>query len=317
MKMFRILRYAPLAAMCIVGSIWPAGATTDVNVLKYGVVKIRNNKTGQEGSGFIVALDKNKNIAYIITVAHVVGEDDSPSITFYSRVDKKVLVASMFKQDLQKDGSDRGLALLTVNHDIPTDAIALPLDTVGLHVGGDAISIIGSPRSSVSWAIIVGNIKGLDGSDILFSGDISEGVSGGPVTKDNKMICGIVTATGRESIAIPATQIRDFLKGVPGSGIPFQDGLPPSANRLKCISGESAGCISYFTEVKDECDERSGKQYPSCMARANCWRNRGFALMASEDSCDEKRYSYNAVACIQSKQKAAQLTAKFCDSQEQ
>jgi Trypsin-like peptidase domain len=297
-------------------AISPAPLPTDVEALKPGVVKIRNNSTGQEGSGFVVAIDTEKKIAYIVTAAHVIEDDSHPSVTFFTRPDRPVSAASIFSQEARREGKDRGLSLLWVNRNIPADAKALPLNTSALPAGGDKVFVLGSPRLLASWSVIPGSITGLEGADIIFSADINVGVSGGPVTKDNQTIIGLVTATGTKNVAIPATQIKDFLKGVPGPPIPFLEGPLPSANRVKCVNGDSAGCLSYYKEITSECDSKPGVKYKSCMSRAECWRARGFALSEADDTCDEKRYSYNPVTCIQNKTRAEQLSPKWCDAQE-
>jgi S1-C subfamily serine protease len=297
----------------------PASSPADVNSLKPGVVKIRT-EVGTEGSGFIVAIDGGRKLAHIVTAAHVVDTDPHPKVTFYNSPATSVPAARIYKQNLQRDGSDRGLALLWVYSDVPAEAKALPLYTAKSLASGEKVSVLGSPRAGVSWSVIDGSITGLDGSDIVFSGGISSGISGGPVIKDSRAVVGMVTATGKNGInnvAIPATQIRDFLKGVEGAKIPFIDGLPPSANRLKCIDGDSAGCLSYVKELEAECAEKIGKQYPSCVAKAKCWRERGFELMKADEACDEnKPHAYHPVRCIQFKEQAAQRSPKYCDSLE-
>ena len=187
----------------------------DINLFKIGVVKIRDNITGQEGSGFIIGVDRGKNIVYILTASHVVGDDNHPQVTFFTRQDRMTVAAKVFKENLQMESNDRGLAVLWVNENIPSDVMALPLAPSANLNGGDKIYIVGIPIRRMAWSVIEGSVETREGRDIIFKGNVSQGVSGAPIIKDGAVV-GMVTAGGERPIGIPSSLIDVFIKGAPG-----------------------------------------------------------------------------------------------------
>ena len=303
--------YLGILLSCL--AILSSTLASDVNSLKPGVVRITSN---QEGSGFIVGITSDRKIAYILTAAHVIGSDAEPTVTFFNSP-TPVPAAVIFKQDQKRYGSDRALAVLAVDKNIPPGARPLPLYTKKPPSAGDGISAIGSPGTGAAWSVIPGSVTGLEGTDILFSattGTISGGISGGPITKDNQTVIGMVTASGPNNVAITATHIRDFVRGIPGVNIPYLDGLPPSPSRLQCIKGDAAGCFTYVKELIAECKTKTGAQYPSCDARTKCWRERAFFLQQADD-CDASTTS-NPVHCIAFRREAGQKSPTYCDALE-
>lgn len=174
--------------------------------LKAGVVKIEAG--GKIGTGFIVR--STRNTAYIVTASHVVEGEKHPKIEFLTRRYRLVL-----SNVLALEGGDpKGLALLVVKgpENLPSGLEALPLDPSVSLVGGESVTVIGFPRLAGPWSTIRGNVVSWQGREIVLSGAIDEGISGGPLIKDGKVV-GLVTQTERYGRATPAISIKSFLEG--------------------------------------------------------------------------------------------------------
>ena len=186
-----------------------AQPSNSLEAFRAGVVKIRNS-SGAEGSGFIYQIDRGAKTACIVTAAHVVGDDANPQITFYPQ-HRPVAAEVIYTENLQLEGSDRGLAVLLVNQNVPADAAVLRISGVSL-AWGDKVSIIGMPLGRPAWSIIEGRVEGQSGRDVYLDGNIAKGISGGPLIKDGEVF-GIVTAVRSDiSIAIPSEQINYLLR---------------------------------------------------------------------------------------------------------
>jgi tetratricopeptide (TPR) repeat protein len=180
-----------------------------LEAFRAGVVKIRNS-SGAEGSGFIYAIDRGAKTACIVTAAHVVGEDANPQITFFLQ-DRPVAAKVLHKENIQQEGSDRGLAFLSVDQNVPPHVAVLKISDASLE-GGDKVNVIGMPLGRPAWSIIEGRVEGQSGRDISLDGNIGKGVSGGPLIKNGEVL-GVVTAVMSDiSIAIPSVQIIILLK---------------------------------------------------------------------------------------------------------
>lgn len=197
-----------------------------IEELKKGVVKITARSEGQQlkvGTGFIVRLEKDA--AYIVTASHVVEGDPQPKVVFRGKESKSfpAQVKGM------KGGDPRGVAVLVVLRDLPDDLQAFPVSSDFETNGGEAITVIGFPRTpAVPWAVTPGVVTGQDGEYLVFSGAAAEGNSGGPVLLNGKVIGVVTEVLSQYGYAVPIPILRLALRGW---GVPLQ-AAPNEAKRL-------------------------------------------------------------------------------------
>ena len=181
----------------------------DVQGLKKGVVKITAHVNGitKVGTGVLVRLEKD--VAFIVTASHVIEGDPQPMVQFYAEpghpVPAKVLG--------MEGGDPRGLAVLVVRQTLPNSLRVLPLDAHVPVEAGQSVTVIGFPRmAGAPWAVTVGELVGRKGRDLVFSGAVDEGNSGGPLFKDHQVV-GIVTeASPPFAYAAPAVLVQYVLE---------------------------------------------------------------------------------------------------------
>lgn len=199
----------------------------DIARLQAGVVKVTAKPpqgTANVGTGFIVRADKD--VAYIITAAHVVAGDTHPRVEFFTKRNKPVAAEVL---GLEGDDEVRGLALLVVKgaDALPHGITALSLAGTTRLTGAEDILVIGSSRNAGPWALIKGNISSRQGRDIFFSPSIDSGHSGGPIFQGGKVV-GIV-GSGSQAIGrgITAGSIEDYMEGF---GIGAQESIGSSSS---------------------------------------------------------------------------------------
>lgn len=161
----------------------------DVNALKSAVVRIQNSRFENEvGSGFIVKIDGRS--VYIVTAAHVVRGGNRHRIWLFSK-EHEPLFAEV--RDMQED-ENKGLALLVLQADAQTISglTALKLGSSGDLGNGESAKAIGFPGGVSFWTVESTNIKRLQGSELILSGQLQSGMSGGPVILDQRVV-GLVT----------------------------------------------------------------------------------------------------------------------------
>jgi hypothetical protein len=186
----------------------PAFGQSDARLLS-GVVKITSEYDGKRrvGSGIVIRLEKD--LAYIVTASHVIEGDPQPLVEFFTKRNRPVPA----KVIGMEGGDPRGLASLVVDQDLPADLQVLSFDQSVLVRPGDPVTMIGFPRMvGAPWAITKGEMVGREGKDLVFSGPVDEGNSGGPLLKDQTVI-GIVTeASPPFAYASPAVIARYVLE---------------------------------------------------------------------------------------------------------
>jgi len=161
----------------------------DIEGLKHGVVKITAHVHGQPKVGTGIVVREESGAIFIATASHVIEGDPRPFVQFFSQPTRPVpsVIVGM------EGGNPRGLALLVVREDLPDTIRVLSLNTRAILGSGESVSVIGFPRhAGAPWAVTQGELVGRKGRDLVFSGAIDEGNSGGPVLKDHQVI-GIVT----------------------------------------------------------------------------------------------------------------------------
>jgi hypothetical protein len=181
------------------------GYADDVQSLKAGVVKITANVNGQAKVGTGVVIRQEADAVFIATASHVIEGDPKPTVHFYSQPSRLVPATVVGMEG----GDPRGLAVLVVREDFPDTLRVLPLNS-NLHIeSGEPLTVIGFPRrAGAPWAVTEGELVGRKGRDLVFSGAIDEGNSGGPLLKDHQVI-GIVTeASPPFAYAAPAVLVQ-------------------------------------------------------------------------------------------------------------
>jgi formylglycine-generating enzyme required for sulfatase activity len=183
----------------------------EMTTLETGVVKVIAQVQGIQkiGTGFIVRL--TQEAAHVVTASHVVEGDKTPHVEFYTRRNLPVSA-----QVVGLEGGDpRGLALLAVQgkENLPAGLFALSLASQVQLRGGDELTVIGFPRLAGPWSVSRGNFVSQKGRDLLFTGAIGEGNSGGPLIKNGQVI-GLVTELAESySRATPIAIVKLFLQG--------------------------------------------------------------------------------------------------------
>lgn len=195
----------------------------DIKRLQSGVVRItatEGNKT-KVGTGFIVKLDPD--IAYIVTVAHVVSGDAQPKVQFFTQQD--IYVQATVKHS--EDGDEvTGLALPTIRgkQNLPSGLTALPLTSGVRFSGAEDIMMIGHPRGAGDWVPLKGRIASRKGRYVTVDANIDESNSDGPIIQHGQVV-GLVGGVTRYGRGVTGGSVREYLEG---HGITIQE-APPAA----------------------------------------------------------------------------------------
>ncbi|MEQ1680896.1 MAG: trypsin-like peptidase domain-containing protein, partial [Nitrospira sp.] len=211
LQKFRIFLRLTLCVLLLLVLLGPETLQAeDIAQLQAGVVKVTAKPlqgTANVGTGFIVRVDRDAT--YIVTAAHVVEGDPTPTVTFFLNPQQPFVA-----QVVGIDGGDpQGLAALRVAGPIPDGVVALPLDLTTKVVGGEAVTFIGFPPTLPPWTVSTGTISGLKGPTLAFQALVEEGHSGGPLLLNGQVI-GVVSETrGRQGYAVPVSIVAVALVG--------------------------------------------------------------------------------------------------------
>jgi hypothetical protein len=173
------------------------------------IVATRNGDTVR-GSGFIIALDRERSIATILTSAHVIEG------TIFQAIFSADSVQSPRPTDVVGIDSDNrnGLAVFRVRA-APPGATVLEIAKPG-EPGprpGQWLTLVGYPSASVNPFVKSRTYSGQEGSLYVIDQGVPEGSSGGPVILDGKVV-GVVTATtGDQTYAVPFSSMHTFVQG--------------------------------------------------------------------------------------------------------
>lgn len=182
----------------------------DINTLRSGIVKLVATVDGRQktGTGFIVQHKAGNTL--IVTAAHVVEGDKFPKAEFYARRNDPIETEVLYIEG----GDRRGIALLKLRNtaELPQNVVALPFGSLEGMQDGEDLMTIGFPSGGGSWDVLKISITSREGRDLLLSGDLEEGNSGGPILKQGKVI-GLVTSTDQRGQAIPAQIVTMTLQG--------------------------------------------------------------------------------------------------------
>lgn len=185
----------------------------DVERFKPGVVKITAKSpqgTQKIGTGFIVRLEKD--IAYIITSAHVIAGDSQPVLEFFTKRNVPVYSTVL---GIEGDDELRGLALVAVRgeENLPSGLAALPLASTVPLGGGQDVVVIGFPRSAGPWAVSKGTIASRQGRIVNIGAHLDEGNSGGPLIHNGKVIGMVAGSSQSFSRGLTTFSVVDYLDG--------------------------------------------------------------------------------------------------------
>lgn len=235
----------------------------DVNTLKAGVVRVENGRLKEVGTGFIIKIDGND--VYIITAAHVVKGDQRPLIYLFSQQRDAVQAEVL---DRENDDT-KGLALLRMKVRSTTGIMALRMSHTAQLSGGEDVKVIGFPDGIAFWTVGSGSIARIEGRNLVFSGPIRGGNSGGPVIS-NGLVIGIVTDVSQASAyATRGEAMEPYINGIVSNLIGLSK---PSADQ----SGESPA-----EELAQEAERlnKTGKYEEAIRVATEAIRlDRGFAL---------------------------------------
>jgi hypothetical protein len=182
----------------------------DINTLKTGVVRIENSRLNEVGTGFIVKVDGNQ--VYIVTAAHVVKGDQHPIIYVFNQQHDGLQAEVLDRED----DDIKGLALLRlkVRSSVAVGITALKLSYTSELSGGEDIKVIGFPDATAFWTVVNGSVARIEGRNLVFSGGIRSGASGGPVIL-NGLVIGLVTDISQSSAyAARGEVIEPYVNGI-------------------------------------------------------------------------------------------------------
>lgn len=207
------VRTSPLAhaAWILTLILTPVICAQDINKLKSGVVRIENGKFADEvGTGFIVKIDDTR--VYIVTAAHVVRGSKRHSVYLFSQ-QHEPLSATVI--DREEDDT-KGLAILLLKVDRQTSAklTALKLRNTSDLGNGESVRILGFPGGTSLWTVDSGTVKRLEGRNLVLSGAVRAGSSGGPVILDERAIGLVTDVSQSDAYAARAESIIPYVNGI-------------------------------------------------------------------------------------------------------
>jgi hypothetical protein len=164
-----------------------------INGLKAGVVRIQNNRSEEVGTGFVVKADRGQ--VYVVTAAHVVRGNQHPSVYLFNQPHDPVEAEVL---DREEDDV-KGLAMLRLKvRSGGAGVVALKLGPTTQLDGGEDVKVIGFPDGTAFWTVGTGSIARIEGRNLVFSGSVRSGNSGGPVILNGQVI-GLVTDVSQSS----------------------------------------------------------------------------------------------------------------------
>jgi V8-like Glu-specific endopeptidase len=242
----------------------------DMNRLKSAVVRIRNTRDGEVGTGFIVKVDKN--LIYIVTASHVVKGSENPEVFLYNRQQEALSAKLRYREDENL----KGLALLTLkSNDAKTfsDLVAASFGDSSQLNGGELVKIIGFPDGTSFWTVSSGTISRVEGNYLIFSGPIRGGNSGGPVILNDGQVIGMVTDTIESQEISSATKAETIVS--------FINGLVPKPTTTNKPA------------EKRQDDDASGDEFCRVLNRLLDAGENGFYSIVGEPTGSEKTFSPN------------------------
>ena len=196
---------------CMLSMAYAKAQPQDTESQKLAVVRIHNTQSGENGAGFIVKVDGNH--LYILTAAHVVQGEQRPQVFLYNRQHEPLLATPL---DIEPDGV-KGLALLLLRLNTPMPNLTALTIGASSKVAGESVKVIGFPGTDF-WSVEPAGVKRIEGRNLVLSGSITGGNSGGPVILNGQAI-GVVTDVVKDdartdSYATRAEVIAPYINGI-------------------------------------------------------------------------------------------------------
>ncbi len=246
----------------------PAVTTAqDLDTAVSAVVRISGTRGGTpvRGSGFVVALDRRK--ATIVTASHVIEGVQKLEVTFAA--DLAVSFRSEAVLGVDK-GNPHGLAVFQVRGALPAGVTTLSFEVESQPRLREALFLLGFPQMARAPRMAQGRLSARSGTLLLIDHESEEGLSGGPVLQDGKVV-GVVTNTDAQTTyAINAVMAREALQGwgvkLGGQSSIVPPTKPAPAELVTCRPGEErteAGivfvriCPGTFTMGSSENDRQA------------------------------------------------------------
>jgi len=207
----RCLRHRPawvmLAAglLCAAGSLW-----SQAQAWQAGVAQV-TAKDKSPGTGFVVSLRAGR--AYLVTLAHVVAGDPSPSVVFVVDPDKKPYPAQLLDLQEAEEGDRSKLALLAVQYP-PAGVQAIEPATEPAVALGTAVMVAGFPSTIGRFSVLPAHVVSVKGLDLYLSPVTVEGYSGGPVLLEGRAVGMVFGYLDKYGGAVPATAVELYLRGL-------------------------------------------------------------------------------------------------------
>lgn len=230
-----------------------AAAADDVARLQSAVVKVTSNIDGLRATGAGVIVKIEPDTVFILSATHVVRGDKHPTIEFFSR--RNVVVeGDVIEREKEKD---QGLALLEVRgkENFPPDLPVLPIAAVDSLSQGDDVTAIGFPASGGQWSVTRMTVSNRQGRNLLVSGTVDEGNSGGPVLRRGEIAALMLEKKGEFGISVPGHILLATLRGWPkvwANSCQFV-GLPATTDKRPVkLSVDAARLYQQAQRLQDE-----------------------------------------------------------------
>jgi tetratricopeptide (TPR) repeat protein len=184
-------------------------AAQDIEASKPGVVRIVNSKLQEQGSGFVVRVTPNE--IDIVTASHVVSGAQFHDVYFSG--ESAALKGKVI--DREEDAL-KGLALLSVPRSERKLAhlVSLELGKTSALKGGELVHAIGFPNGTSILTVTTGNVMRLEGRNLVFSGSIKAGSSGGPVLMKGLVIGLVTDILESHNSAVQAESVAQYIRGL-------------------------------------------------------------------------------------------------------
>lgn len=250
----------------------------DLQVLKRGVVRIVNPSNKSQGTGFIIHITADRSQLFILTASHVVTDVEYPEIYYFNRsgsVKGKILN--------REDDEAKGLALIVVSTNVrsSSDLISLELaESAGVQ-GGEAGYVIGFPNGTSIPTITPASIARREGRNIVFSGGVNPGNSGGPLILAGKVI-GLVTDVTSLAYATPAESVIQYISGI------LPDFAAPAT-----LAGSTWEATVYHEDCKDAMDQarcRKPRKFLYTFHTSGKFTNTEVDIYECAPNCEDEGY---------------------------
>jgi TPR repeat protein len=143
------------------------------------------------GTGVVIAVDEG--VATVVTAFHVIEGDDPFQVVFVAASDQPPLAVN--RADVfgaQRQDQDHGLAVFRVRG-IPRGVEPAVFESGPALARGADVAYWGFPGGANSLLRIAGTVSGHDGALLIMSPPVDPGASGGPVTRNGRVV-GIMMA---------------------------------------------------------------------------------------------------------------------------